>query len=65
MLSVLDGAYAEVSEDELVFIDDLAEDMERRFVRWLKRHDLLEPEVIEPSGPPEPTDRRLVLPLAE
>jgi hypothetical protein len=57
---VLDGAYAEVSEDELVFRDDLgptaekerdlASDVERRFVRWLKRHDLLENEVIEPKG---------------
>ena len=57
---VLDGAYAEIGEDELVFIDDLgptaekqyrlAEDVEHRFVRWLKRHDLLENEVIEPEG---------------
>ncbi len=57
---VLDGAYEEMSEDELVFHDDhgpasekqrgLAEDTGRRFVRWLKRHDLLDTEVIEPEG---------------
>ena len=57
---VLDGAYTEASEDELVFHDDrgpaseklhgLAEDVERRFVRWLERHDLLEDQPPEPEG---------------